>query len=115
MGKMTTPMEPSQSSASHWLPLISVVVGYLLGFLSEGLRDRRAYKRERETRETLRRDQRIQRRNEFQLQMLRRLQHATLKLMQSTYKLHYADRMSASEFGVPRASPSQMERDNMLA
>ncbi len=46
---MMNPAQPTESSISYWLPLITAILGFLFGGLSEWLRDSRAYKRERES------------------------------------------------------------------
>jgi hypothetical protein len=68
--------------------------------------------REREARIEMRKDAQLERRNEFQRQMLRRLQHAAMKLIQSTAKIQHFDRDTIRKFGKIRAVPYPEDLSN---
>jgi len=99
------PTQPAQSTLSYWLPLITAILGFLFGGLSEWLRDRRAHRRElesqertavreREARDALRRDQLMERRNNFQRETLLELQIEMAKLMRATGEANHHDVMA---------------------
>jgi hypothetical protein len=58
------------SSGSAWLPLVSALLGFLSSQVLEWLKDKRAYTRERASREAARRDPRTEPRNDFQTKTL---------------------------------------------
>lgn len=51
--------ETVTSTSPIWLPLFTALGGYVIGFISEWFRDRRASRREREAREAARREQQV--------------------------------------------------------
>lgn len=92
-------------TAIYWLPLLTAFLGFASGAFSEWARDRRAYKRERETRDSLRRDQRLEQRNSFQRQTLLDLQTSLMKLMQTTQGIHRIDLKNFDKYGKRYGDP----------
>jgi hypothetical protein len=92
-------------TVTYWLPLITAVIGFASGGCTEWLRDRRAYERERDTRESALQEQRRERRNEFQRKTLLELQDAAMRLMQATHKTHHFDVMMFRKHGEMYAEP----------
>jgi hypothetical protein len=93
------------STASSWLPLVTAFLGYALSAITEFLRDIRAHKREietqaslrdreREARDEARRDERFERRTEFQRETLLNLQEEVFKLMRTTAEMQHSDVMA---------------------
>lgn len=105
------------TTISYWLPLLTAVLGYISGGFTEWMRDHRAYKREREARRDAKRGQRLERRNEFQRQTLLELQDASIKLMQTTTKLHLVDVSNYRKHGRRGVEPypEQVDSDDQLA
>jgi hypothetical protein len=86
-------------TAAYWLPLVTAFLGFASGACTEWIRDNRAYKREREARESQRHDQRSEQRNTFQRQTLLELQAGLMKLMQTTQAIHRVDLQNFRKFG----------------
>lgn len=93
------------NTASNWLPLVTAFLGYALAAITELFRDRRAHKREieaqafvrdreREARDVARRDERFERRTEFQRETLLNLQEEVFKLMRTTAEMQHSDAMA---------------------
>jgi len=89
---MFTPAAEPTSSLTYWLPLLTAFLGFASGMCTEWLRDHRTYKRDKEARESSRRDVKVDRQNEFQRQTLLDLQDATMTLMQATSAILRSER-----------------------
>ncbi|MGD0682549.1 MAG: hypothetical protein ABR990_10895 [Terracidiphilus sp.] len=87
------------STATYWLPLVTALLGFASGAFSEWVRDRRAYGREKEARDSLQRAQRLEQRDSFQRQTLLDLQASLMKLMQSTHAIYRIDMSNLNNFG----------------
>jgi hypothetical protein len=99
-------------SVSYWLPSLMAVLGFASGVWSEWFRDKRAYRREREARNLLRRDQRAEQRNSFQRETLLELQTVLMKLMQSSSDLNNFDILSIRKHGKRHVEPYPEDVDN---
>jgi hypothetical protein len=66
--------DPTPIASASWFPVLTLLLGFVTASISDWLRDRRAGLREREARETGRREQLFQRRTTFQRQTLLELQ-----------------------------------------
>lgn len=105
------------ASVGYWLPLITAVAGFASGGFTEWARDRRTYKRERDARDSARRSQQVDQRNEFQRKTLVDLQDAAMTLMQATTALHQFDLLSYVRVGKwhHELYPAEIDRDDQLA
>ncbi|SRR5216683_1869088 len=81
--------DAATKTVSYWLPLVTGFVGIVSGITLEWFRDNRAYKRERESRDSGRRDAWIERRNAFQTQTLLDLQDETAKWIRCVREVHF--------------------------
>lgn len=108
---------PDQTSIAYWLPLITAILGFASGGFFEWMRDRRTYKREREARDSAKRGQQLERRNEFQRQTLLELQDAAMKLMQATSRISHFDIMAFRKHGRKgvESYPEKINSDDQIA
>ncbi len=81
------------------LPIITLLLGFGIAIVTGSLEHRRTLKREREARDAIRRDQRIERRDNFQRQTLLELQEAMFDLARTTGAMHHRDMMSYVKTG----------------
>lgn len=86
-------------STLSWFPVMTLLIGYLAGFLSEWFRDRRTTIREREARQAMRTTVIADRRAEFQRQALLELQDAVSQLARATGVIHHQDTMAYKSSG----------------
>jgi len=106
------------NTSSNWLPvisaavtLISTSVGFISSQLMERSKDRHAYEREKEARESARRDNLFERRTEFQRQTLLDLQDAVMKLIRATGEMYHIDLMASRATGkwVKQLFPDELD------
>lgn len=97
--------ETATKTADYWLPLVTAFIGFGSSQVLEWLKDRRAYQREKEARDSTRRDAQLDRRNDFQRQTLLDLQEAALKLMQNAGAHHHFDLVSIGKHGKRHQEP----------
>lgn len=93
-------------SSEVWLPIATLVIGYIFSLATEAFRDRRQTRREREARAAERTEmreaherERIERRNEFQRETLLELQEVLHKLVRTYGEEHHQDLMTAKQAG----------------
>ena len=97
-------------TSTAWFPLLTALIGFLAGAISEWFRDRRATKRDRETanattvrereaREAVRRAQLFELRANFQRETLLELQDAVMKLSRAAGRMHHIDDMEHRKTG----------------
>jgi hypothetical protein len=101
--------EPVTAAANSWFPVLTLVLGVVLGQVGEWLKDGRAHKREKEARDTARRDSLAEQRNAFQRQTLLELQDALIVLMQSAGALHLQKMSSFRQHGRSRSEDIRQE------
>lgn len=90
----------AEPTAINWFPgALSVLLGFAAKSVSDWLQDKRAYQRDRETRDVLRRDQLAERRAEFQRQTLLELQEVLQDLARAVGASHHQDEMQFKETG----------------
>ncbi|MHB8482037.1 MAG: hypothetical protein ACYDBV_04770 [Nitrospiria bacterium] len=82
-----------------WFPVLTALLGYAAGFVSEWFRDQRTSKRDREARKATRQDQLSERRVTFQRQTLLDLQDAMMKLVRTAGVMHHQDIMEYHKTG----------------
>lgn len=80
------------ASASTWIPVVTLLLGFATGQVTDWVKDRRAYKRDLETRRETRNDTQQERHNDFQRETLLNLQTAAMELMRSASQLHFFDK-----------------------
>lgn len=78
-----------------WFPVITLVIGYALNWLTDLFKDLRTDKREEKIRETVRQDKR----SNFQHQTLLELQEAIMDLTRKTSQMHFQDVMRYKHTG----------------
>lgn len=106
------------SEATHtfdyWLPLVTGAAGLISGVVIEWFRDNRTYRREKEARDASRRDNQIERRNDFQRQTLLALQDAVMALMRTVGQGHLLDLRAWHERREwhPEAYPNELNLAN---
>lgn len=77
-----------------WFPVFTAFAGLVTSPILQWLQDRRTSRREHEAREAARREQRFERRTNFQRQTLLDLQEAAMKVIQTTGEMHFQDMMA---------------------
>jgi len=91
--------EAATSAPAGWFPVLTALLGYVTGWISEFLRDRRASERDREARGAARRSQLFERRATFQRETLIALQDAVVKLTRAAGRMQHLDEMQFRETG----------------
>jgi hypothetical protein len=85
-------MADTQASSINWfLPIATLLLGYLTKSISDWLDFRRTSKREREAREETRREKLFERREEFQRATLLELQEELVNLVRTASQMHIQD------------------------
>jgi hypothetical protein len=93
-------MAETQPSSINWfLPIATLLLGYVTKSISDWLDFRRARKREREAREETRRDIRFERREKFQRATLLELQEELVNLVRTASQMHVQDIKAHRETG----------------
>ncbi len=90
--------DAATSTSPLWL-LVSTLLGFAAAFVSGWFRDSRASKREREAREAAKREQRFERRTNFQRQTLLDLHDAVMRLVRTTGEASHRDEMASRAGG----------------
>jgi hypothetical protein len=94
-------MAETQASSINWfLPIATLLLGYLTKSVSDWLDFRRTSKREREAREESHRDKLVERREEFQRETLLGLQEELVTLVRTASQMHLEDMKAHRETGV---------------
>jgi hypothetical protein len=99
-----------------WFPVVTLLVGFLASSAIEWFRDRRTLKREREARESMRREKRADRRGDFQRETLLALQDSLLELGRSNGEIYHLDLIAyhrTGEFVRQRISEELNERNRL--
>jgi hypothetical protein len=82
-----------------WLPLATLILGYVGSLVTEWVRDSRAATREARAQDQARTHDRVERRNEFQRQTLLSMQEAVFDLVRSVGALHTEDLVTHQRTG----------------
>lgn len=82
-----------------WIPLLTFVLGYVGRSVSEWVQDRRTVTREREARDSSRRERLLERREKFQEETLLNLQESLCQLMRGAGAAHHQDVMAYKQSG----------------
>lgn len=90
---------PDATTSTSLVPLLSALGGFLLGGVTEYLRDRRVRTREREARAEARKLQLFERRSDFQRETLLNLQEAVLQLSRAVGRIHHLNEMEFRKTG----------------
>ncbi|MGD1027123.1 hypothetical protein [Candidatus Binatus soli] len=88
-----------QTFLNWFLPIATLLLGYIAKSVTDGIDSRRASKREQIVREESRRDHLFERRTDFQRQTLLDLQEATMQLMRATAAINHEDVMAFRKTG----------------
>ena len=91
--------QPSQTFLNWFLPIATLLLGYIAKSVTDGVDSRRTSERERIAREESRRDRLVERRTDFQRQTLLDLQEATMQLMRATASINHEDVMASRSTG----------------
>jgi len=102
---------------SGWFPVLTLLLGYLIKSVSDWVQDRRSLRREREARQSTRRDQLLERRATFQRETLLGLQEALMSLGRATGAMHVYDRVGYDKTGVWRKNlyPPDLDESARMA
>ena len=98
-----------------WFPVLTLLIGYGTKSLQDFVQHRWTVGREREAREAARRDQRSERRNQFQRETLLELQDAAFQLSRATGRICHLDKMAIQETGKKRPLPDDLDEGYRLA
>lgn len=85
--------------STGWLPVLTLLLGYAVGLLTEWLRHKGTLKREREAREAAQRVAAHEQRAAFQRQTLLDLQEAVMQLVRAASEMHHHDVMTSRKTG----------------
>jgi hypothetical protein len=85
-------MPPAVQTSVNWfLPIATLLLGYIAKSVTDWIDFRRTSERERNGREESRRDRLLERRADFQRQTLLDLQEAMMRLMRSSAEINHQD------------------------
>lgn len=88
-----------QTFLNWFLPIATLLLGYIAKSVTDGIDSRRTSERERIAREESRQDRLFERRNDFQRQTLLDLQEATMQSMRATASINHEDVMAFRKTG----------------
>ena len=86
-------------SAATWLPIATLVLGYILKSIADVVQHKWTLEKDREARTATRQDKQFERRNTFQRETLLALQETSMDLARMAGQMHHLDTMAFRQTG----------------